>query len=322
MAKSILWLARSAVPLCVTWMCLAPCRAQTLSNIVVISDFEAPTFTAGSSFAGVDLWSNRVGSGTANITPDGGGTGVTNVLDGSQSAVLALSSRFGVAREWGAASAVISANPWVLRGVMSQLTAGGQTEFWMSNSAGVGGAGTPAGLIFHTGGTFHVWDLILGEIDTGVSWTPGDVYLVDIVLDLAADTYGVIVQNLTAGTGRQNLAAGLQMSDFGGGVAVAGGVILINDGVGGISVFDTILAALYPDGPVSVAFTEAAIADVTALSFSSTIGEAYRLRSTTNPIAGPWTNAPYLIEGTGLDMLAFDPTGFSTQKTYQVVVEP
>ena len=322
MKKNTVWLAKATVSVCAAWVCLAPCGAQTLANITIISDFEAPTFTAGSSFAGVDLWSNRVGSGTANITPDGGGTGVTNVLDGSQSAVLALSARFGVAREWGAASAVIGADPWVLRGVMSQLTPGGQTEFWVSNSAGVGGAGTPAGLIFHTGGNFRVQDLILGEVDTGVSWTPGDVYLVDIVLDLAADTYGVIVENLTAGTGRQTLGADLQMADFGGGIAVAGGVILINDGASGISVFDTILAALYTDGPVGVAFTEAAIEDVTALSFPSVVGESYRLRFTSDPISGPWTNTPYLLEGTGLDMLAFDPAGFSTQKTYQVTIEP
>jgi hypothetical protein len=320
--KNMMWLTRAAVSVCAVWVCLAPCQAQTLSNIVIISDFEAPTFTAGSTFAGVDLWSNRVGSGTANITPDGGGTGATNVLEGTQSAVLGLSGRFGVAREWGAAGAVIGADPWVLRGVMSQLTAGGQTEFWVSNSAGVGGAGTPAGLIFHSGGNFRVQDLVLGEIDTGVSWTPGDVYRVDIVLDLAADTYGVVVENLTAGTGRQNLDTGLQMADFGGGVAASGGVILINDGTGGISVFDTVLAAEYTDGPIAVAFTEMAIADETALSFTSVVSETYRLRFSSNPISGTWTNTPYLLEGTGLDMFAFDPTGFSTQKTYQVVIEP
>ena len=297
---------------------LAPCAGETLSGPVIVSDFEPPAFGAGSSFAGVDLWSNRVGSGTANITPDGAGTGITNILGGTQSAVLDSAGRFGVAREWGAAAAVIGLDPWVLRGVMAQLTAGGQTEFWMSNSAGAGGAGTPAGIVFHAGGTFRVMDLVLGQIDTGVSWTPGDLYLVDIVLDLAADTYDVIVENLTAGTGREDLAAGLQMNDFGGGVAVAGGVILVNDGSGGVSVFDTILTAGYTNGPATVASGAIEVDDVIALSFTTEFGEIYRVQSSTSLVSGTWTGTPYVFEGTGLEMRAFDPSGSSPGKCYRL----
>jgi hypothetical protein len=300
------------------WISLAFCRGETLSDVAILSDFEPPAFTAGSTFTGVDLWSNPVGSGTANITPDGGGTGATKVLDGTQSAVLGLSGRFGVARGWGAAGAVIGLDPWVLRGVMSQLTAGGQTEFWMSSTAGVGGASTPAGVVFHSGGTFHVVDLVLGEIETGVSWIPGDVYLVDLVIDLAADTYGVVVENLTAGTGRQNLGAGLQMADFGGSVAGSGGVILVNDGSGGTSVFDSILTAGYRSEPVAVASSAIEVDDVVILSFTTVLGNIYRLQSTASLVSGEWTDSPYVVEGTGAEMPAFDQHGGNPGKYYRI----
>ena len=74
--------------------------------------------------------------------------------------------------------------------------------------------------------------------------------------------------------------------------------------------------------PVSPSFSVSATAveDVMALSFTSNVGRIYRLQSTTNLPSGTWDDINYLIEGTGGDTLAFDPTGFTTQKAYRVII--
>ena len=312
--------------ICALFAGLAPCAGETLSGIVPIADFEPPSYTAGTSFHSVDGWTNLVATGVSKVTPDGGDTGVATVLDGTQSAVLTSSVRFSMGRGWGSGSLPISDSAWVLRGVLAQLTPGGQSEFWLSSTAGVGGASTIAGLVFHSGGMFRVLDDV-AEVDTGVPWTEGHAYLVDLVFDVPADRYDVIVEDLTGGTGRQALATGLTIGGGAGPPAVInlinnGGVLVVDDGVGSRTVFDTILLASYQEGPDAVAATEVDLDDVPVFTFSGEAGEVYRLQGATDPAGGAWTDLPYLIEGTGSDMTAYDPAGPGPHRIYRVVALP
>ncbi len=84
-----------------------------------------------------------------------------------------------------------------------------------------------------------------------------------------------------------------------------------------LMVFD--LAA---DPPPPPAFTQVDVEDVTAFSFSSSIGVNYRLQSMPAG-GGSWSDSDYTIFGTGGEMLAFDTTGtgITTAKNYRVQIE-
>ena len=311
---------------CVLFAWLAPSAGETLTDIVSVADFEPPTYVAGASFHGIEGWTNLVATGTSRVTPDGGGTGVAAVLDGTQSAVLTSSVRFSMGRGWGTGNLPIGEAPWVLRGVLAQLTPGGQSEFWLSATAGIGGASTIAGLIFHSGGTFHVLDDIV-DVDTGAPWTAGHAYLVDLVLDVPADRYKVMVEDLTGGSGRQALATGLAIGGGAGPPAIVnlvnnGGVLVVDDGAGSRTVFDTILLAAYEDGPDTVAATEVDLEDVPVFTFSGEPGEVYRLQVATNSVESKWTDLPYLIEGADTGMTAYDPASPDPHKIYRVAALP
>lgn len=75
-----------------------------------------------------------------------------------------------------------------------------------------------------------------------------------------------------------------------------------------------------PDLPVDV--TQIQVDDVIGMQFDSFTGTTYRLQFTSAIISGVWTNADYVMFGTGEQMTAFDPSGFSTQKSYRVVALP
>ena len=68
-----------------------------------------------------------------------------------------------------------------------------------------------------------------------------------------------------------------------------------------------------------IAVTAVNVSDVFALAFDSDDGTSYRLQCTTNVQQGTWTDLNIVIEGTGGQELAFDPT-YSTQKLYRVSV--
>jgi hypothetical protein len=75
-----------------------------------------------------------------------------------------------------------------------------------------------------------------------------------------------------------------------------------------------------PDLPVDI--TQIQVDDVIGMQFDSFTGTNYRLQFTTDMNSGIWVNADYLMFGTGQEMTAFDPSGFSTQKSYRVVALP
>lgn len=58
------------------------------------------------------------------------------------------------------------------------------------------------------------------------------------------------------------------------------------------------------------------------LRFSSDANTDYLLQINNQAASGPWTNAPFTIHGTGNEITVFDPDGYSTQKTYQILALP
>ena len=68
-------------------------------------------------------------------------------------------------------------------------------------------------------------------------------------------------------------------------------------------------------------FTALAVGSDTALEFLSETGETYRLDFKTNALDEVWSSAPHRYLGSDALIQAFDPDGFSTQKTYRIRVE-
>ena len=314
------WVIAATVALALCGLFAPQGTAATIDNAITIVDFESPTYTAGTDFVGVDSWEEVNSPTSTQVTPDAL-SGL--VLEGSQSAVLVTSSRSWVRRGWveDVTGVINNTDDFVLSAFWTQ-PAPGASEFWFSSSAGVGGNATLAAIEFQADG--NIWlEALSGKTDSGFSYVAGDTYQIWMQINMGTDTFTAFAQNLTAGGPIVSLGGdGLTSPQTAGTITGVGGVIIINDGANTV-VFDNIQVGteIIPD-PSTVAFTETALEDVTALSFSSVVGENYRLRFTSDLIAGAWTNAPYLIEGTGFEMLAFDPDGFSAQKSYQVVVEP
>jgi predicted ester cyclase len=72
-----------------------------------------------------------------------------------------------------------------------------------------------------------------------------------------------------------------------------------------------------PTTPFAVTNITVEPADV--LEFVSDAGQSYRLEFTTNPTNVIWQDAGFTIEGDGGTLLAFDPAGVDTQKTYRII---
>jgi hypothetical protein len=103
--------------------------------------------------------------------------------------------------------------------------------------------------------------------------------------------------------------------DFGGGPA---GFYVLLDRDFTIDNFEILQAV---SEPVTISFTNIIVEDTAALEFNTTPGVTYRLQSTTNLQATGWVSSGTLILGAGGTQLAFDPTGFSTSKTYRIIVQ-
>ena len=70
---------------------------------------------------------------------------------------------------------------------------------------------------------------------------------------------------------------------------------------------------------VGAVFTEVSVTDTVALLFQSQSNINYQVQVSTNPPSGVWTDLDYLLFGTGSQMLAFDPSGITTAKTYRIL---
>lgn len=69
-----------------------------------------------------------------------------------------------------------------------------------------------------------------------------------------------------------------------------------------------------------ISFAAIDVDDTVGLQFDSQAGADYGLQFATSPSTNDWTDTPYTIHGTGDPMTVFDTTGFSTQKTYRILL--
>jgi len=69
----------------------------------------------------------------------------------------------------------------------------------------------------------------------------------------------------------------------------------------------------------TVAFSQVSVTNTLALLFQSQSNINYQVQSSTNMPSEVWTNLDYILLGTGGQMLAFDPAGITTGKTYRIV---
>lgn len=101
------------------------------------------------------------------------------------------------------------------------------------------------------------------------------------------------------------------------GVVADGGMIRIEYLTGGESTDGNFNGfQLVAADPVAISTVK--VAAVTGLSFDSVSNAEYRLQFTDNLVSTNWQTAPVLMYGTGGAMTAFDPTGFSTNRSYRI----
>ena len=77
------------------------------------------------------------------------------------------------------------------------------------------------------------------------------------------------------------------------------------------------LAIDAPPEPVDI--TNVVVDPAIMIEFNSVNGENYELEFTASPADTNWLSAGFTIRGDGTTRQAFDPAGFSTQKTYRVI---
>ena len=71
----------------------------------------------------------------------------------------------------------------------------------------------------------------------------------------------------------------------------------------------------------TVVISTVEVENVMGLEFASVDGTLYELQSATNLPSGTFESTGGLVQGTGGVVTMFDPTGFSTQKTYRVLTK-
>ena len=71
--------------------------------------------------------------------------------------------------------------------------------------------------------------------------------------------------------------------------------------------------------PLTAEITQVTVTNAAALAFQSLGGVTYMLQFATDLAAQDWTDAGFEITGNGEVLLAHDPTGTSTQKSYRIV---
>lgn len=168
-------------------LCLA---AVIPAGAAVFSNFESPTYTANTTFDGVDGW---FGSANTRVTPL---PGYPQVLEGSQSAWLASTA---ARRAWNnEVKPFIVTNGTYLSALVSVVDHYESTELYFSDNLAIGA--TPAGLILGGDGTFRVFSpTVGGEASTGVSYDADDTYRIGMLFDFAANTFSAFQQNVTEG---------------------------------------------------------------------------------------------------------------------------
>lgn len=211
----------------------------TAGQAAVVDNFDS--YAEGSSLASNGY--TQFGGGFSIVYPDTTGSGLTDPpfppLEGTQS-VYVGSSQFD-ARGWGAASSEVGDGA-TLSVLVKQETAAasGQTQFYLSGNAGIGGGGSAAGIFLdHATGLINLFGT--AETPTAFAYTPGSVYLLEMELDFTTDSFVGYATDVT-GAGPRTLLGSQAFGVALDAVTTAsdGGILLGNANSGSAAFWDDV----------------------------------------------------------------------------------
>jgi len=166
------------------------------SQGLIFSDFESPTYTADTSFSGVDGWAVFAGSTfRARVSPttDPDDLSVdTTVLEGAQSGWVKAVQPY---RGWNGLQSFVGDGlqiSWLM-----QPTALTRTELYMSDNPAIGN--TPIGMILDASGNIKIQAQDSGLVDTGFDYLANKTYRMLMLFDFTGKTMRATAENLTDG---------------------------------------------------------------------------------------------------------------------------
>ena len=165
--------------------CAVASRGATFSN------FEPLTYTNGTSLIGVDGWTFTLGGPTARVTPDPLGSGYLNVLEGSQS--LLLAGGF-LGRGWNGLENWVVTNGFYVSFLLQRPDGHGPTAVYLSDN--LAGGATQAGIELDGAGSINVFG-DTGTSNTGSSYLAGKTYRMAMLFSFNADTFTAFSENIT-----------------------------------------------------------------------------------------------------------------------------
>jgi hypothetical protein len=164
------------------------------SQGATFSDFESPTYTADTSFSGVDGWSVFAGSTfRARVSPttDPDDLSVdTTVLEAAQSGWVKSVQPY---RLWNGVENFVGDGlqiSWLM-----QPTALTRTELYMSDNPGIGN--TPVGMVLDAAGNIKIQAQDSGLVDTGFDYLANKTYRMLLLFDFTAKTMRATAENVT-----------------------------------------------------------------------------------------------------------------------------
>lgn len=219
-----------------TAVVLAVALIGTQASAAVVDGFES--YAAGSDLA-ANGWTSF--SGGSIVYPDAGSGLVPpdySPLQGSQSVYVHTGL---YARGWGSAAAAVNEGATLSVLVKAEVDASaGQTWFFLSDNAGIGGGGSPAGIMLdHASDKVHLWGS--SETPTSYTYAHGVVYQFEMELDFANDQFDAYVTDITNGGARTLLGTQTFSTDLDAAtIASDGGVALGRFSTGSAAFWDGI----------------------------------------------------------------------------------
>jgi len=290
--------------------------AVATTHGVIFSDFESPTYTAGSELNGPDGWATSIGTAprgrvTPTVDPDLGPPPIATVLAGSQS--VYVKSAVHAVREWNGLEIYVQDDleiSWLMR--VGGLT---RTEFYLSPD--VAALSTPIGVIFDAAGNIRRLTPNSGNVDTGENYLLDKTYRMTMRVDFTGETVAFTSRNLTDGGGVIDLGTGVTGSISSNDFQVGGGLILLErDGFHAF--YDSIELSNNNVPLPPVDFDDILATNVVSMGFDSTTGITYRLDASDDSSVTNFQPTGATLEGNGEPLMFFDPTGGSSDKIYRI----
>jgi hypothetical protein len=227
--------------------------STSVASAVIVDDFDS--YLAGSSLAANGY--TQFGGGASIVYPDVGSGLVPPTyppLEGTQS--VYIGGQFD-GRGWGSPAAAAAVGDgailsWIVRNEINAAI--GQTSFYLSDTAGIGGGGTPGGIILD-GATDLIYLSGATETATSFSLVSPNTYKLEMELNFTADTFDAYVTDVTGAGSRTFLgtkAFGVALSAAV--VAADGGVLFGNTGGGSAAFWDEIVIVPEPTSIVLLTF--------------------------------------------------------------------